>query len=160
MRAPITQEEVDFRTHFADRVTAISNVNSLFSDVEDKARRLTILKALVTGLHLGDEVNAEIDKEIMAAKEAAKKAAEQEEAEAAAANGEGEDLDLNVSEEPAEEGGSELDLTPMPDEEIKEENFKPEPGTIPLTEDQSLSEDDDLPPPEEADADRDFTENK
>ena len=159
MRAPVTQEEVDFRTHFADRVTAISNVNSLFSDVEDKARRLTILKALVTGLHLGDEVNAEIDKEIMAAKEAAKKAAEQEEAEANANAEEGGELDLGSETGTEEAGGEEeLDLEPMPDSAIAEENFKPEPGTTPLAED-IINEDDDLPTPEEANADIDFTEN-
>ena len=69
MQAPITLEEQTFRSNFSDRVTAISNVNSLFSDVEDKARRLTILKSLVGSLHLGDEIVAEIQKEIESAKE-------------------------------------------------------------------------------------------
>ena len=39
------------------------------------------------------------------------------------------------------------------------ESVKTETKTI-LTEDQDLFEDEDLPSPEEADADRDFTENK
>ena len=81
MQAPITLEEQTFRSNFSDRVTAISNVNSLFSDVEDKARRLTILKSLVGSLHLGDEIVAEIQKEIESAKEAAKKAEEEAAAE-------------------------------------------------------------------------------
>ena len=120
MQAPITLEEQTFRNNFSDRVTAISNVNSLFSDVEDKARRLTILKSLVGSLHLGDEIVAEIQKEIEAAEEAAKKAEE----EAAA-----------------------------------EENFKPAPGMSVLNEEQLFEDDDDRPTPEEADSERDFTEN-
>ena len=163
MRAPLSQEEIDFRTNFADRVTAISNVNGLFSDVEDKARRLTILKSLVTQLHLGDEILVEIQKEIEAAKEAAKKA--EEEAAAAAENGEGGeedlDLDLDLGSEEESGGGEDLDLTPMPDSELPaEESFKPTPGTSPLNEEQLFEDEDNLPTPEEADADRDFTENK
>ena len=136
MQAPITLEEQTFRSNFSDRVTAISNVNSLFSDVEDKARRLTILKSLVGSLHLGDEIVAEIQKEI---------------------NSESSDeLDLST-----ENGGEDnLDLTPMPDTEVKaEENFKPASGTSVLNEEQLFEDDDDLPTPEEADSERDFTEN-
>ena len=157
MQAPITLEEQTFRSNFSDRVTAISNVNSLFSDVEDKARRLTILKSLVGSLHLGDEIVAEIQKEIEAAEEAAKKAEEEAAAEAKENNAESSDeLDLST------ENGSEddLDLTPMPDTELKaEENFKPASGTSALNEEQLFEDDDDLPTPEEADSERDFTEN-
>jgi len=160
MRAPLTQEEVDYRSNFADRVTAISNVQGLFSDIEDKARRLTIVKSLVTSLHLGDEILAEIQKEIEAAQEAAKKAEE----EAANAKSEetsgGEELDLGGNEEEAG-SGEDLDLEPMPDSELPaEESFKPTPGTSPLTEEQLFEDEDNLPTPEEADGDRDFTENK
>ena len=118
MQAPITLEEQTFRSNFSDRVTAISNVNSLFSDVEDKARRLTILKSLVGSLHLGDEIVAEIQKEIEAAEEAAKKAEEEAAAEAKENNTKSNDeLDLST-----EDGGEdELDLTPMPDTELKAE---------------------------------------
>ncbi len=157
MQAPVTLEEQTFRSNFSDRVTAISNVNSLFSDVEDKARRLTILKSLVGSLHLGDEIVAEIQKEIEAAEEAAKKAEEEAAAEAKENNAKGSDeLDLST-----ESGGDEdLDLTPMPDTELKaEENFKPAPGTSVLNEEQLFEDDDDLPTPEEADSERDFTEN-
>lgn len=157
MQAPITLEEQTFRSNFSDRVTAISNVNSLFSDVEDKARRLTILKSLVGSLHLGDEIVAEIQKEIEAAEEAAKKAEEEAAAEAKENNAESNDeLDLST-----ENGGEDdLDLTPMPDAELKaEENFKPASGTSVLNEEQLFEDDDDLPTPEEADSERDFTEN-
>lgn len=157
MQAPITLEEQTFRNNFSDKVTAISNVNSLFSDVEDKARRLTILKSLVGSLHLGDEIVAEIQKEIEAAEEAAKKAKEEAEAEAKENNAENNDeLDLGT-----ENGGDDdLDLTPMPDTELKvEENFKHASGTSALNEEQLFEDDDDLPTPEEADSERDFTEN-
>lgn len=157
MQAPITLEEQTFRSNFSDRVTAISNVNSLFSDVEDKARRLTILKSLVGSLHLGDEIVAEIQKEIEAAEEAAKKAEEEAAAEEKESKSESSDeLDLG-----AESGGEDdLDLTPMPDTELKaEENFKPASGTSALNEEQLFEDDDDLPTPEEADSERDFTEN-
>lgn len=152
MRAPLTQEEVDYRTHFTDRINAVSNLNGLFTDVENKARRLTILKSLISTLDLGDAVTAEIDKEIQASITAEKEAKEQEEANA---NAETEETgtEETTAEEPAEEA-ADLNLAPMP------EAIKTEAGNLILTEDQDLFEDDDLPSPEEADADRDFTENK
>ena len=108
-------------------------------------------------MHLGDEIVAEIQKEIEAAEEAAKKAEEEAAAEAKENNTKNNDeLDLST-----EDGGeNELDLTPMPDTELKaEENFKPAPGTSVLNEEQLFEDDDDLPTPEEADSERDFTEN-
>ena len=160
MQAPITLEEQTFRSNFSDRVTAISNVNSLFSDVEDKARRLTILKSLVGSLHLGDEIVAEIQKEIESAEEATKKAEEEAAAEEKESNTESSD-DLDLSTESSGKGGeNDLDLTPMPDTELKtEENFKPASGTSALNEEHLFEDDDDLPTPEEADSERDFTEN-
>lgn len=165
MRAPLSQEELDFRANYSDRVTAISNVNGLFSDVEDKARRLTILKSLVNSLHLDSEILVEIDKEIAAAQEAAKKAAEEEAAAAEAEGGETEggdlDLDLGGEEETEEAGGEDLDLEPMPDSELPaEESFKPDASLTPLHEEQLFEDEDNLPTPEEADGDIDFTENK
>ena len=152
MQPPVTLEEQTFRNNFSDRVTAISNVNSLFSDVEDKARRLTILKSLVSSLHLGDEVVAEIQKEIEAAEEAAKKAAKEAEEEAKA--------EANTNSNNTENSGDDLDLTPMPDSELPvEENFKSAPGTHTLNEEHLFEDDDDLPTPEEADSEIDFTEN-
>ena len=59
-----------------------------------------------------------------------------------------------------EGGENDLDLTPMPDTELKtEENFKPASGTSALNEEHLFEDDDDLPTPEEADSERDFTEN-
>ena len=165
MRAPITQEELDYRENLNNRANAISSINSLFSDVEDKARRLTILKSLVSSLHLGDDVADILQKEIEAAEEAARKAKEAEEAEAAAAAAEGGgdldlDLDLGSDTEESDDSGEDLDLAPMPDSEIAEEGVKADDSKTILVEDGVLVEDaDDLPTPEEADYDRDFTEN-
>ena len=163
MQAPITQEELDYRENLNNRANAISSINSLFSDVEDKSRRLTILKSLVGPLHLGDEVMDIVQKEIEAAEEAARKAKEAEEAEAAAAGEEGGDsldLDLDLEGEDASSDDADLELSPMPDSEIAEEGFKADESKTLLVEDGVLIENtDDLPTPEEADGDRDFTEN-
>ena len=156
MRAPLTQEEVDYRTHFTDRINAISNLNGLFSDVENKARRLTILKSLISTLDLGDEVAAELDKEIQASIAADKKAEAEEANEGSEESEETTGNEEATTEEPTEEAGGEeldLDLAPMP-ESVEE------PKAQILTENQDLFEDEDLPSPEEADADRDFTENR
>ena len=161
MQAPVTQEELDRRENLNNRANAISSINSLFSDVEDKARRLTILKSLVAPLHLGDEVMDIIQKEVEAAEEAARKAKEAEEAEAEAG---GEiDLSLGSSDEAAADSDSDdldLDLSAMPDSEITEEDFKADESKTILVEDGVLIEDaEDLPTPEEAEYGRDFTEN-
>ena len=171
MKAPVTQEELSYRENLTNRVSAISNINGLFSDIEDKSRRLTILKSLVSSLHLGDEVLEAIQTEIEAAEEAARKAKEAEEAEAAAAlETEGGDTEVETTET------EDVELTPMPDaaieedleedapvdpeepeiEEIKEEEKE---STILLEEQELFENNDDLPTPEEADNDRDFTEN-
>ena len=161
MQAPITQEELDRRENLNNRANAISSINSLFSDVEDKARRLTILKSLVAPLHLGDEVMDIIQKEVEAAEEAARKAKEAEEAAAASETGGNDLVDLSTgtgTNDDAEE--VELDLSPMPDSELAEEDFKADSSKTLLVEDGVIMEDtDDLPTPEEADTERDFTEN-
>lgn len=142
IRAPMSQEEKDYREDLSNRVNAISNINSLFSDVEDKSRRLSIMKTLISSLNLGDAISEELEKEI----EANEKAKTVEEAEAENAENSGEDaadLDLgNAADIPANE---DLEVTKS--------------SSI-LTEDQSFLEDEnDLPTPEEADKDIDFTEN-
>ena len=152
MKAPLSQEEIDYRTNLTDRINAISNANSLFTDIEDKPRRLTILKALISTLHLGDDVLQAIDDEADAARQTAKEEKEKAEEEANASGGE--TTEEAPTEEPAEESEEDLDLAPMPEE------LTVEAGSTVLTEDQDLFEDDDLPTPEECDADRDFTENK
>ena len=156
MKAPLSQEEKDYRTNLTDRINAISNAVALFTDVEDKPRRLQILKSLISSLHLGDDVLKAIQEEADAATKKAK-----EEAETAKAEEAGTETAASGTETPTEEAGSEeLDLAPMPDEEVKEESFTDNSGSTVLTEDQSLFEDDDLPTPEEADAEMDFTQNK
>lgn len=142
IRAPMSQEEKDYREDLSNRVNAISNINSLFSDVEDKSRRLSIMKTLISSLNLGDAISEELEKEI----EANEKAKTVEEAEAENAENSGEetaDLDLgNAADIPTNE-----DLEASKSSSI-------------LTEDQSFLEDEnDLPTPEEADKDIDFTEN-
>lgn len=153
MRAPVTQEEVSYRENFTNKVSAISNVNSLFSDVENKARRLTILKSLIAALDLGGDIAEALQKEIEAAEEEAAKAAE--EADAAGLEG------LEGAEETAPEadaGGDEMDLGAMPDSELAAEGFNSNGGGTVLVE-ETMFESDDLPTPEEADSERDFTEN-
>ena len=152
MKAPLSQEEIDYRTNLTDRINAISNANALFTDIEDKPRRLTILKSLISTLHLGDDVLQAIDDEADAAKQTAKEEKAKAEEEANALGGE--TTEEAPAEEPAEESEEDLDLAPMPEE------LTVETGSTVLTEDQDLFEDDDLPTPEECDADRDFTENK
>jgi hypothetical protein len=153
MRAPVTQEEVSYRENFTNKVSAISNVNSLFTDVENKARRLTILKSLIAALDLGGDIAEALQKEIEAAEEEAAKAAE----EAEATGLEGLEGAGEVASE-AEAGGDDLDLSAMPDSELAAEGFNSNGGGTVLVE-ETMFESDDLPTPEEADSERDFTEN-
>lgn len=168
MKAPLTQEELDSRENFNSRVNAISTVTSLFTDVEDKARRLEILKNLVATLNYGDELTTLIDEEIKAVQQKAKEEAEaaaKEEAEQQALEAkenaeptaeptkeepELAEVDLSgIAPEPAEEAGSDEDvnLAPMPDSTL--EGFGKTGGEI-LTEGSDLSiNESDLPTPEE-----------
>ena len=52
MQAPVTQEEIDRRTNTDNRIRYISDVMGQLSDIEDKAIRLKIYKAL-----LGNTIN-------------------------------------------------------------------------------------------------------
>ena len=69
MQAPTTQEEINYRESLNNKVTAISSVMGLFTDIEDKPRRLRMLKALLAALNYGDGLNTEIDAEIAALEE-------------------------------------------------------------------------------------------
>ena len=156
MRAPVTQEEVSYRENFTNRVSAISSVNSLFSDVENKARRLQILKGLLVSLELDGDILEAVQQEIEAA---------EEEAAAAAAEGmEGEDAmmgdDAAAMDTGTEADSGADDLTTMPDSELADEGFASNGGATILTEEQLLFEDDsDLPSPDEVADDIDFTQN-
>lgn len=160
MKAPLTQEEIDYRSDLSNKVNAISSIQGLFTDIEDKARRLRILKALLGGLNYGDSIFTEIDAEIKAVEEAEAKAAEE-----AALEG---DTELEVdsaSAKPASEpeDTDEIDLGTLADLE----SFNTNGGAELLTEDQDVLNtdistiliEDDLPSPAELDAEKDFSEN-
>ena len=175
MKAPLTQEEIDYRSDLTNRISAISNLQGLFTDIEDKPRRLRILKELIVSLDYGDGIMKEINDEIKALEEAAKKEAEEaaKQAELEAAGGEGADTsvpELPETEEPAEvETGSDEDFDLQPvGVEVGEKFETDAEGKIILTEDQELdmldqseflTEDDSLPTPAELDERIDFSEN-
>jgi hypothetical protein len=156
MKAPVTQEEIDYRNEFTNKINAISSLQGLFTDIEDKPRRLRILKALIASLNYGDEINAEIDAEIAAAEEAAAKEAEEaelEDTEADLTDAPGEQI---TKDEPADEDlGTLADL----------ESFG-QAGNEVLLEDQELDTraallltEEELPSPADLDAEKDFSEN-
>ena len=159
MKAPVTQEEIDYRSEFTNKINAISSLQGLFTDVEDKPRRLRILKALIAPLNYGDELNAEIDAEIVAVEEAAKKAEE----EAALEGEENLDTETSTEAEAEAEDTEDMDLGTLADLE----SFNTNGGAELLTEDQEilnadvsmLLTEDDLPSPAELDAEKDFSEN-
>lgn len=164
MKAPLTKEEADYREDFNNRVQAISSLQALFTDVEDKARRLTIIKNLVATLNYGDEIGAQLDEEIKALKEKAAKEAEQaaKEAEEQAALEANEMTELS-EETPAEEPdteSSEEDLDLGLSSVAPVESFKPEADTQIINEDidKIVTDDDDLPTAEELG--EDLTKNK
>ena len=175
MKAPLTQEEIDYRSDLTNRISAISNLQGLFTDIEDKPRRLRILKELIVSLDYGDGIMKEINDEIKALEEAAKKEAEEaaKQAELEAAGGEDADTsvpELPETEEPAEvETGSDEDFDLQPvGIEVGEKFETDAEGKIILTEDQELdildqseflTEDDSLPTPAELDERIDFSEN-
>jgi hypothetical protein len=158
MKTPVTQEEIDYRNEFTNKVNAISSLQSLFTDVEDKPRRLRILKALLGSLNYGDAIAAEIDAEIASAEEAAKKAEEE-----AALEGEtAEAPEVGGTDEESEDAGmEEIDLGSLD----TLESFNTHGGEI-LLEDPDFKLDnsillteDDLPSPEDLDTEKDFSEN-
>lgn len=158
MKAPVTQEEIDYRTEFTNKINAISSLQGLFTDVEDKPRRLRILKALITPLNYGDEIMAEIDAEISAIEEAAAKAAEEATLE---------DNDAETTEPASEtddtEDTGDIDLGTLADIE----SFNTNGGSDILMEEQEILNadatliltEDDLPSPAELDSEKDFSEN-
>ena len=158
MKTPLTQDELDYRANIAERISAISSAQALFTDIEDKSRRLTILKTLIGQLNYGDEVIDAIQKEIEATEAALvaeKKAAENETTE-----GDGDDLGLDAPADNAEDTGEDedMDLAPMPMEAFDQYD-----RGEPLYEDGIdtlyLSESDELPTPEQLDEKKDFSEN-
>lgn len=173
MRAPITQEEMDYRNDLTNRLSAISNMQSIFSDVEDRGRKLAIIKSLFETLNYNTDIMAIIQEEIDAYNEQVKKEAE----EAAKAKLEGDtpvdvpssDIDSAPVEEESTDNDDleELDLPPMP-ESLENEIILDKTILIEEIEDiddllveasDVLIEENDLPKPEEL-GNLDFTENK
>ena len=161
MKAPVTQEEIDYRAEFTNKINAVSSLQGLFTDVEDKQRRLRILKILIAPLNYGDEILAEIDDEIKAIAEAAAKAAE--EAELAGEEGaeSTSDTDTSLPAEPDKSASDDIDLGSLD----ALESFGGHDGEL-LMEDQDLNIDvatilteDDLPSPTELDSEKDFSDN-
>lgn len=153
MKAPITQEEIDYRSDLTNRISAISNMQSLFSDVEDKARRLEILKELISTLDYGDGIIQIIQEEINALEAAAR----EEETEEAENSDIGIDDSVEELDDSTELGNS---------SEVAMEAIEEESGLIRLTEDQDiftesefLEESDFLPSPQDLDENKDFTKN-
>ena len=164
MKAPITQEEIDYRADLSNKVNAISSTQSLFTDIEDKPRRLRILKALLKALNYGDDLNAEIDAEISAIEEAAKTESE-DEANSESGSTEVGDVPADTSSDVTETDNSAEDIDLGTLDAL--ENFNIGNGDL-LLEDQDLSDiidtsviltEDDLPAPEDLASDKDFSEN-
>ena len=160
MKAPATQEEIDYRNEVTNKINVISSVQGLFTDIEDKPRRLRILKALLATLNYGDAINVEIDAEIKALEEAA--AQEAENAENEATEGE-EDLETTDTAETTEEPAADEDIDLGSLDTL--ESFTNHDGEL-LLEDQELDLDtsmilteDDLPSPADLDDEKDFSEN-
>lgn len=156
MKTPITQEEINYRESLSNRITAISNMQSLFSNVEDKARQLEILKQLVSTLNYGDELLQILDEEIEAAKAAAEEAKIKAEEDAALEQAEKEenndsDLDLGMSGTALEELENKTTSAEPLVEEINLDNS--------LEETEFITESDELPTPEELNKEIDFSKN-
>lgn len=159
MKAPVTQEEIDYRADLTNKINAISSIQGLFTDVEDKVRRLKILKTLLAALNYGDDLNAEIDAEIKALEEAAIAAAEEAEA-TASEEATMTDAGEEISTEADDDLGSLDSLEAM-------ESFNSSVNNNILLEDQEfISQDssillteDELPSPTDLDNEKDFTEN-
>jgi hypothetical protein len=156
MKAPVTQEEIDYRAELTNKINAISSVQGLFTDIEDKPRRLRILKTLLSALNYGDELNTEIDAEIKALEEAAAEA----EIEEGAEGSEGVDeASFEGTEEPADDSAEDIDLGSLDALEA----FNAGTGDLLLEEQEfetaELLTEDDLPAPSDLNAEKDFSEN-
>lgn len=147
MKAPTTQEELDYRAELSNKINAISNMQGLFTDIEDKTRRLRILKALLSSLNYGDAINAEIDAEIKAIEEATKTEDNETDNESADSEELGnDDLGSLDALESINSNGGELTL-------LEEQEFSDLDANMILTEDE-------LPIPADLDAEKDFSENE
>ena len=155
MKTPTTQEEKDYREELTQRVNAVSNIQSLFSDVEDKARRLELLKNLIATLNYGSEIGAIIDKEI---DEANQKKAEEAALAAAGESGEGGEMDFGGNDfGGGEDEGEPLELGNS-SEAPMESLFNKTDAPILVEGQDILNDSDTLPMPE--DLNKDFSRNE
>ena len=157
MKAPITQEEIDYRADLTNKINAISSIQGLFTDVEDKPRRLRILKTLLAALNYGDALNAEIDAEIEAIEKAAEEEAANAELEVEGLDGASTESSTATAQEPEQGSDEDIDLGSLD----KLESFELRDGDL-LLEDQTgldILMEDDLPSPSDLDAEKDFSEN-
>lgn len=153
MKAPVTQEEIDYRADLTNKITAISSIQGLFTDIEDKPRRLRILKTLLAALNYGDELNTEIDAEIKALEEAALTEESEEDGETDTEASSEESTDTNAT--------GDIDLGSL---DALEAFNKPSGDTLLEEQDITVTNsilltENDLPAPAELDAETDFSEN-
>lgn len=165
MKAPVTQEEISYRESLSNKITALSNMNGLFSEVEDKVNKLKITKTLVKSLDYGDDLIAILDNEIAIATEAKKKEqqAAEEEARAAAEEAARANIEANP---PVRETSAEKNAEEPSDEDTLGlssvaaiESLNKEDNKTALNEDILNDESLPLPSPDELDENIDFSEN-
>ena len=149
MKAILSQEEKDYRENFSNRVSAISSFLSLFSEVDNKERKLKILKSAVKSLNYDENILRILDEEIADAAKQIEEEREKVRQEAEAAATESAQQEANASAEEADDG---LTLSPMP------ENLTNDSNEI-LTEAADLDDENNLPTPEELDENKDFSNN-
>ena len=157
MKSPITQEELSYRENLTSRISAISNMQALFSDIEDKSRRLEILKELINTLDYGDGIIQIIQEEINALEQAKEDESESTNDETQST----EENSLETVEEPAEDTESLGNSS-----EVAMESLEDTSNLIRLVEEQEalnenefLEESDFLPSPKDLDENKDFTKN-
>lgn len=169
MRAPVTQEELNYRENLTNRISAISNMQSVFSDVEDKGRKLAIIKSLFETLNYNTDIMSIIQDEIDAYEEQAEKEAEEAASNDIKSNNDTPIESADSAPAEIEEPADDLDLAPMPesikaeeimlDKTILIEDFEDEEDDLLVEASNVLIEEDNLPSPEEL-GELDFTENK
>ena len=64
MQTPVTQEEIDRRTNTDNRIRYVGDIMNQLADVEDKATKLSIYKALLTGVVNDNEIISLLQKYI------------------------------------------------------------------------------------------------
>ena len=168
MKTPLSQEERDYREDLTNRISAISNLQSLFGDIEDKSRRLKILRSLLGSLHYGDDLIQILDDEIKEAEKAKIEEKEADESGGGDTDGGGE-LDLtDFSVDSGDESNtaerqdvksSDIESNDLGLSSIAAESFSNNEDGVQLVESQAvLVEENDLPNPEDI-SDIDFTKN-